>query len=163
MNAASLGYQGRYELVKPVIDTHFDTDLIAQVVLSRYWRDLETSERQRFVNLFRQLSAATYAANFTGHRGESFTTLGSEELKRGRMMVRTELQRPGEEPVKLDYLLHKKDGQWVIISVIANGVNDLSLKRAEYASVMKENGYNVLVEEIAAKIRNMEVNTPADS
>ena len=41
-------------------------------------------------------------------------------------MVRTELQRPGEEPVRLDYLMHRKDNQWLIISVADCGYVNFS-------------------------------------
>ena len=47
------------------------------------------------------------------------------------------------------------DGEWMIISVIANGVNDLSLKRAEYAAVLKERGYDGLVADLNKKIATM--------
>ena len=36
--------------------------------------------------------------------------------------------------------------KWRIISVIANGINDLSLKRAEYAAIIKKDGIEVLME-----------------
>ena len=48
------------------------------------------------------------------------------------------------------------EGQWMIISVIANGVNDLSLKRAEYATVIKDKGFQGLVADVTDKITNME-------
>jgi phospholipid transport system substrate-binding protein len=57
--------------------------------------------------------------------------------------------------------MHNKDGKWYIISVIADGVNDLALKRAEYASVIKKNGFDALISKINDKIRNLE--KPADN
>ena len=79
-----------------------------------------------------------------------------EQLKKGRLLIKAELQRPDDEPVKLDYLMHEKNGQWMIISVIANGVNDLSLKRAEYATVIKEKDFDGLVNDVANKITDLE-------
>ena len=87
---------------------------------------------------------------------ESFVELSAEKLKKGRLLIKTELQRQDDKPVNLDYLMHQKDGQWKIISVIANGVNDLSLKRAEYATVIKDNGFDGLVAEVGRKISEME-------
>ena len=74
-------------------------------------------------------------------------------------MIKTELRRPDGDPVALDYLLHEKQGKWYIISVSADGVNDLSLKRAEYAAVIKEKGFNGLVKEILFKSAEMETDT----
>lgn len=155
-NTDSLGYEGRYELLKPVISSQFDTPLIAKVILSRYWDSLDEDQKNRFISLFNKLSIATYASRFDSYNGERFVEISREKLKRGRLLIKTELQRVDKKPVKLDYLMHEKDGKWYIISVIANGVNDLSLKRAEYAAVIKDKGYDALLEDVIAKIRDME-------
>lgn len=154
--ADSLGYQGRFDEVKGIVTQHFDTPLIARVIMSRYWRDLDATQQKDFIDLFRKLSIATYASRFDGYSGEKFVELSAEQLKKGRLLVKTELQRPDDKPVKLDYLMHRVDDGWMIISVIANGVNDLSLKRAEYATVIKEKGFPGLVEDVASKITDME-------
>ncbi len=155
-NAAELGYQGRYEELKPVITSLFDTPLISKVILSRYWDDLDDSQKNEFISLFNRLSTATYASRFDGYNGEEFHETGVEELRKGRRLVKTELRRRNKKPVKLDYLVHRSEGRWQIISVIADGVNDLSLKRAEYAVVIKDKGYDGLLEDIQSKIRDME-------
>jgi len=151
-NADSLGFQGRYEKLSPAIRTKFDTALISQVILSRYWKEMNDQQREQFIQLFNRLSISTYASRFDSYSGESFRTSGTEELKKGRLLVRTELIKNNEKPVKFEYLVHQKDGNWYIISVIADGVNDLSLKRAEYAAIINERGFDSLVGEIQKKI-----------
>ena len=42
----------------------------------------------------------------------------------------------GEADIPLEYLLQQKDGAWRIINIIADGVSDLALKRAEYQRVL---------------------------
>jgi ABC-type transporter MlaC component len=39
-----------------------------------------------------------------------------------------------------------------VFNVVANGISDLSLRRAEYGSIIKEEGYDVLLEQIQNKI-----------
>ena len=156
-NAAQLGYQGRYRELEPVVTASFDTPLIVKVILSRYWDELKDEQKTAFIGLFRRLSTATYASRFKDYDGEQFVEVAREQLKNERMMIRTELRRPDESPVKLDYLLqHDEKGQWFIINVIADGVSDLSLKRAEYAVVIKERGFDNLVKEIEDKIKQLE-------
>ena len=154
--ADELGYQGRYRELEPFISARFDIPLITDVILSRYRDDLDEADKSEFAGLFCRLSTATYASRFSGYNGEEFLEISREPLKRGRVLIRTELRRPADDTVSLDYLLHEKEGEWYIISVIADGVNDLSLKRAEYASVIKEKGYTGLVAEILFKIHAME-------
>ena len=153
-NAPDLGYQGRYDQLKPVIETVFDTPLIVRVVLSRYWKELSEQQQTDFINLFNRLSISTYASRFDSYTDEVFETKSVQQLKKGRLLVQTELARSNDKPVSLDYLLHKKDDRWYIISVIADGVNDLALKRAEYATIIKDGGFNKLVNDIEEKIIN---------
>jgi len=155
-NADKLGYQGRYDKLKPVISSLFDTPLICKVILSRYWDSLNSQQQSDFIALFNKLSTATYASRFDSYSGQKFQSLSVEELHKGRLLVKTELTRPDDKPVKLDYLVHQDNSKWLIISVIADGVNDLSLKRAEYAVVIRDKGYDGLLNDIKSKISNME-------
>jgi phospholipid transport system substrate-binding protein len=154
--AKTLGYQGRYDKLHPLITSLFDTPTIAKVILSRYWKEINDQEKEEFIKLFNELSTATYASRFDGYNGETFVDLGSEELNKGRLLVKTELQQPGDDPVRMDYLMQQNKEGWRIISVIADGVNDLSLKRAEYAVIIREKGFAGLVEEIRKKIKENE-------
>jgi phospholipid transport system substrate-binding protein len=153
--ADKLQFQGRYETLAPVLESSFDTPLIAQVILSRYWSDLSAEQQKQFVDLFNRLSISTYASRFDGYSGETFRTTGVEELKRGRLLVKTEMIRPNDKPVKFDYLVHQNEGNWYIISVIADGINDISLKRAEYVAIISNKGFDKLVNEIENKIRQL--------
>lgn len=156
-NAETLAYPGRYARIEPVVAQRFDTPLIVKVILSRNWTPLPDADKTTFIELFRQLSAATYASRFDAWKGQEFVETGREILSAGRVLIKTELRRPDETPVKLDYLMHQDaEGAWRIISVIANGVNDLSLKRAEYSAVIKERGFPGLLEDIRKKISDME-------
>jgi len=157
--AEELGYRGRYEELEPYINGCFDIPFIANVVLGRYRDQVSEAQKTEFTGLFSRSSSATYASRFDGYGGEEFVEISREPMKRGRVLIRTELRRPDGDPVSLDYLLHEKQGKWYIISVSADGVNDLSLKRAEYAAVIKEKGFNGLVKEILFKIAEMETDT----
>jgi phospholipid transport system substrate-binding protein len=54
------------------------------------------------------------------------------------------------------YLLTRKDDRWQIINVIAQGVSDLALKQAEYAYVIKKDGFKGLVSQLNDKIVNLQ-------
>ncbi len=154
--ADSMEFPERYSTLEPVITESFDTPVIAKVILSRYWKDLTSQQHENFIHLFNQQTVATYASRFDSFNDDVFRTISVKQLKKGRILVRTEIRSNGDDPIKLDYLMHKNNGQWFIISVIADGVNDLSLKRAEYSTVIKNNGYEYLVTNIEKKITEME-------
>jgi phospholipid transport system substrate-binding protein len=125
---------------------------IVKVVLGRYWGALPQADRQRMIDTFTRLTIATYAARFDGFSGEAFELVEEKPMKKGRVLVRTRLIRPGDEAAQLDYVLQEEAGRWRILNVVANGVSDLSLKRADYGSIMKKQGFEILVGKLEAQI-----------
>lgn len=154
-NGDSLGHRERSDELMPIIPHSFNIPLISQVLLGRHWREIDEESRNHFIALYESLIIATYASRFKEYDGEKFVLKNIEELNRGRILVKTELQPSSGDTVTLDYLMDNRDGRWWIISVIANGVNDISLKRAEYADVIKIRGYDALLEEIKNKIEEL--------
>ena len=93
---------------------------------------------------------------FDSFSGESFKNLSIEQMKENRFMVKTELVRTNDEPVSFNYIVQNDGGEWKIISVIANGINDLSLKRADYSAIIKERGFDALIASLKEKISDLQ-------
>jgi phospholipid transport system substrate-binding protein len=155
-SANSSSYQERYALLEPSITQNFDTPLISKVILSRYWKSLDEKAQNDFIKLFNRLTISTYVSRFDSYDGELFKNISVEPMKKERFMVKTELLQTNEDAVSFNYIVQKDGEQWKIISVIANGINDLSLKRAEYTSYIKEHGYDALLQSLNEKIRDLE-------
>ena len=154
-SGAQLGFSGRLEQISPVVESSFDFDSIARVAMGRHWQQMSESEQQRSNQLLRKLTKNSYADRFSGYSGESFKLLAVEAGRRGQQIVRTQLVRIEDEPVQLDYILKQHSGQWRIINVLANGVSDLSLKRAEYGSIISKQGTAALLQQIDAQIKRL--------
>jgi phospholipid transport system substrate-binding protein len=147
-----IGYPGRYDQLAPVIKSSFDMLFISRTVLGKYWETFNNEQRSRFVETFRQLSIATYAANFDSYSGEHFKMIPEKEVTGGRMLVQSQLIKSDGGQVQLDYLLHRTGSQWRIINIIAEGVSDLALKRADYSAFFKKNGFEALLKKLNEKI-----------
>ena len=61
-------------------------------------------------------------------------------------------------PGKILYAVKTNPNEKIIKQIIANGINDLSLKRAEYAAIIKKDGFDVLVTKLEQKIRDSQTN-----
>jgi phospholipid transport system substrate-binding protein len=147
-----IGFKGRFDQLAPVIAASFDLSFIAKTAMGRRWDTLDPSQKSRFVETFRRLSIATYAANFDSYSGERFKVLSEKQLDRGQFQVRSQLIKSDGGEVSLDYILRPVDRQWRIINVIANGVSDLALKRADYGEFLKANGFDALLGKLNEKI-----------
>jgi phospholipid transport system substrate-binding protein len=147
-----MGYQGRYDRLGPVITAGFDMPFIAKTVMGRYWETFSAEQKSKFIEVFSRLSIATYAANFDAYSGERFKVISEKEATDGRFLVQTQLIKSDGGRVQLDYLLHRTGGQWRIINVVAEGVSDLALKRADYTSFLKSKGFGPLLLRLNEKI-----------
>ena len=147
-----IGYKGRYERLSPVIRSSFDLPYIARVAVGRYWESFNDEQKAKFVETFIKLSIATYAWNFDAYSGERFKVISEKEQGGGQILVRTELTKSDGGKVQLDYILHRVNNQWRIINVIAEGVSDLALKRADYSNFLKNRGFEALLSKLNEKI-----------
>lgn len=144
----------RERSLEPVLRKVFDLGRLARVALGPHWNELDSGQRTRMVDVVSRYTAASYAARFDGYSGERFETTGTHPLRRGRVLVRTLLHPPGGEPVRLDYVVQPRDG-WRIVNVVANGVSELALRRAEYDAVMAAEGFEGLVGRLERQIADL--------
>lgn len=149
-----LGFKGRYEKLESIVVSSHDLTKIARIVVGKEWKKFSDEQKTKLTGIFSRLSIATYAHNFKDYSGESFNYLSEEETARGGVIVHSVLVLPEDKDVKFDYMLKKKGGSWRIINIIASGVSDLALKRSEYTSVLKREGFEALIAKITEKIDN---------
>jgi phospholipid transport system substrate-binding protein len=159
--AEALGYSGRYERIEPVVRECFDLDFMAQKSVGRHWKTASPEDQAQFLDSFHRYMTANYAGRFTGWSGQEFTTHGEEASARNTVLVRTTLHDPTDEDVKLDYRLRQTDAGWRIVDIYFNGtVSELALRRSEYSSLIKREGFDALL--IALDERIDELGAPPD-
>ena len=151
------GFDARIARLGPVVARSFDFQAIARVAAGRFYASMGAAERARFERLLEDLSVTTYADQFSGAAApERFVFVSEQQARGGRILVRTHLERPDDAPVALDYLLQNSGQALRIVNVIADGVSDLSLKRAQYASVLQTEGVSVLLERIEQQLLQLQ-------
>ncbi|MEM7019333.1 MAG: ABC transporter substrate-binding protein [Pseudomonadota bacterium] len=149
--AKTLGFDGRYKALTAPITETYDMKSIAGIAIGREWKKMDDTQKDRFESLMRDLIISTYASRFSGYSGEKFETLGEKPIKK-RHLVNTQLIKSDGEPVKLDYFLRSKKGEWQVFDVVADGVSDLSLKRADYSAIIKGDGLEGLARKMQENI-----------
>lgn len=151
-DAKTLGYQGRFDRLAPVVKQTYDFDFMARFVLGTGWQALSPADQQRWIDEFSTATIATYAGRFTGWGGEQFKTLGQEPGPQDTLFVKTVLDRPDAESVELTYRMRKTDAGWRVVDVYQKGtVSELALRRSEYSAVLKRDGFEKLLQTVAAK------------
>ena len=154
--ADKLGFDGRYALLEPVIARSFDLQFMASKCVGRHWKKLTEDERELWLGRFSRLTTSNYAGRFNGYKGEHFETLGEKAAAHSTRVVLTRVVVPGDDDVSLNYRLkHGSDG-WRIIDVYLKGtVSELALRRSEYSTTLKRDGFAKLTAAIDRKIADL--------
>ncbi len=151
--AETLGYQGRFERLKPVLHELFDIPFMAMKSVGRHWKDVDDDKRERLLATFERFTVANYAGRFSGYSDQYFETLKVVESTHQTFLVHTKLVTPNGETVQLNYRLRPVQDGWQIIDVYLNGtVSELALRRSEYSSLIQREGFDALLTALEERI-----------
>lgn len=153
-HGSEIGFEGRYKKLAPAVKKSHALTKIARIVVGREWKKLTEEQQKKLVDTFTHLSISAYAYNFKEYSGEKFEFVSEEETARGGKIIHNLLVIPDGNDVKFDYMLKKINGDWKIINIIADGVSDLAVRRSEYTSLLKNQGFDELIAKMNEKIEN---------
>jgi phospholipid transport system substrate-binding protein len=154
---ASAPIEQRYRALEPVIVATHDLPYIAEFALRRQWSSLAEADRERFVAAFQRLSVMIYASRFKAVGADTFRAIAAVPAdSSGRVQVTTAVKRADQPDVALEYLLQQDEQGWRIINVVADGVSDLALKRAEYQRLFATGGIDGLIAELEAQTQRLQ-------
>ena len=150
--AKSLGVQGRYARLTPVVERAFDLPTMTRFAVGPKWATLGAADKSALIRSFSRLSVANYAKNFDSYGGERITVDPKIDTRGPDKLVRTHILSPGSKPVDLTYRMRTAaDGKWKIIDVYYNGaISELTTRRSDFAGTMNTGGAAALVKKIDA-------------
>jgi phospholipid transport system substrate-binding protein len=151
--AALADVHERYEFLEDTIIATHDLEFIGRLTIRRQWRGLTEMQRSEFVDGFERLSVTSYAARFGNVSADSFAALQPETISGERVQVTSGVVRADDSVVPLEYVLQENESGWQIVNVIADGVSDVALKRAEYQALFEEVGFEALLEDLEEQTR----------
>lgn len=144
--AQSLGVQGRYQALSPVLSKTYDTPLMARLAVGQSWASLQPDQQAAVINGFRRMMIATYAKRFDGFSGESFQIVDISNRGTADKMVRTQIIQSNGKPVAINYLMRKTGPEWKIVDVYLDGtISELASRRAEFSTILKAGGPEALI------------------
>lgn len=129
--------QKRFE---SMLDENFALQSMGKFVLGKYWRRATAEEKEEFQKLFRKSILKTYSTKFETNTKATFEVTGSREESDGAIIITSKLNRPGAQPIKIDWRLYDKDGKYKIYDVLLEGVSMSITQRSEYAAVIQREG-----------------------
>jgi phospholipid transport system substrate-binding protein len=147
---------GNQAKVKQLIETklapHFDFARITALAVGRNWRSANPEQQQQLMDQFRTLLVRTYSGALTSYRDN---TMDYKPLRMNagdsEVIVRTEVRRPGQAPVQIDYNMAKAPEGWKAYDVIVAGVSLVTNYRDEFNDIVRNSGIDGLIKALDAK------------
>ncbi|MEP7181773.1 MAG: ABC transporter substrate-binding protein [Betaproteobacteria bacterium] len=145
---------GNEARIREVIDgkllPNFDFQRMTALAMGRNWRSASPDQQKRVVDEFRTLLVRTYSGALNQYRNE---TIDYKPLKMAAsdtdVTVRTAVQKPGGQPVPIDYSMAKTGDGWKAYDVIVGGVSLVTNYRDEFNEQVKNGGVDGLIKALA--------------
>lgn len=144
-NGPTLGPQGRYQQLAPVVRNDFDLPSMTRLAVGVAWSRLSPQEQQQVTDGFARYITASYAQNFDSYSGEKLEVTGARKSGYGAI-VETRIVKPDGEPVTINYLMHDNAGTWQIADVYLTGtISQVANLHSQFASILSCQGVNGLI------------------
>ncbi len=126
-----------------------DTDWIAKFVLGKAWKEATPQQKEKYTELYRTYLTETYVSKFdeeSGSKVKDIKVKGIKEASGDTFSAHTEIVQSGTEPpVKVDYLLRQKEGQFKVIDITIEGISLLATHRQQFSALANANGIDAVI------------------
>jgi len=144
-NGWILGQSGRFAQLDPVIRRSFDIASMARLSIGSSWASLSDAQRQQITESFGRYISAIYADRFDSYAGQRLEVMGEQPATSG-VMVRSQIIKANDEPVKVDYMMRRNGESWLISDIYLDGaISEVATRRSEFASILRSGGIDGLI------------------
>jgi len=147
------------ELVDAKVIPHFNFKHMTALAVGKDWRKASPQQQEQLAVEFKTLLVRTYSNALTGYKNQKVVykpfkmNAGDSDV-----LVRTEVQQPGNKPVQLDYSLEKLDAGWKVYDVSVAGISLVTNYREQFGQEVRNGGIDGLIKAIATKNKSLEGN-----
>ena len=144
-NGRTLGQSGRFTQLAPVIRRSFDIATMARLAVGPSWAGLSEAQRQQVTESFGRYISAVYADRFDSYDGQRLEVTGEQPAPLG-VMVRSQIVKANGELVKVDYMMRRNGGDWLIADIyLDSAISEVATRRSEFAAVLRADGVDGLI------------------
>ena len=144
-------------LVDAKVLPHFNFVHMTALAMGRNWRKADAQQREALVTEFRNLLVRTYSGALATYKNE---VIEFKPLHAGAgdtdVTVKTQVKRPGSEPISIDYSMEKTPNGWKVYDVVVGGVSMVTNYRDSFNAEIRASGVDGLIKSLASKNRSLE-------
>jgi phospholipid transport system substrate-binding protein len=128
--------------LQTIIDQDVDVAEVARFCLGRFWRTATPEQQKEYTELFHRVLVQNITGKVGEYKGVSIV-MGRAVPREGDIAVTTTVNRPGNEPSRVDWLVSEASGSPKIIDVIAEGTSLRITQRQDYSSYLAHNNNSI--------------------
>ncbi|MEJ1976124.1 MAG: ABC transporter substrate-binding protein [Acetobacteraceae bacterium] len=123
-----------------------DQDGVARFCLGRYWQVATPQQRADYLRLFRKVLLHGVVNRLGDYQAGSVQVIVSKPVEKpDGTYVPTTVDRPGNKPVDITWMVTAAADGLRIADVVAEGISLRQTQRSDYASFLSRNGGDVAV------------------
>ncbi len=135
-----LGFKGRYDKLKPVIEQSFDLPGMTRLSVGPAWDKMTPQEQQSLTTALSRYTIANYAANFNSFDGEKFVVEPTSTARGADKIVASKLIT-GKETIPFNYRMRQVGSNWKVIDIFLNGyVSQIAKQRSDFGATVQTGG-----------------------
>jgi phospholipid transport system substrate-binding protein len=152
---------GNREKINALVDAkvlpHFNFNHMTALAMGRNWPKASAAQQAALVEQFRTLLVRTYSGALSNYKNEviEFKPLRAAAGDTD-VTVKSQVKRPGTQPVNIDYDMEKTPGGWKVYDVVVGGVSMVTNYRESFNTEIHESGIDGLIKSLANKNRSLE-------
>jgi phospholipid transport system substrate-binding protein len=150
-NARTLGESGRFTQLEPVIRRSFDVQNMARLSVGPAWTGMNEAQRQQITDGFGRYISAIYADRFDSYAGQKLQ-ITDEQPDAAGVIVHSQIIKANGEPVKVDYVMRRNGGSWLISDIYLDGaISEVATRRSEFGAILRNQGVDGLISALNRK------------
>lgn len=140
------------ELVDEKVLPHFDFTRMTQLAVGKYWRKATPEQKQALVMQFRNMLVRTYTGAFTAYRDQTVDVKPAKVPDGAtEVTVKTTINKPGAQPIPVDYTMEKANDDWKVFDLAVNGVSLVTTYRSSFGEQIEQSGIDGLIKALTDK------------
>ena len=147
---------GDQQRIREVIETkllpNFDFERMTALAMGRNWNKATPEQQKALIEQFRTLLVRTYSGALSQYKDQTidFKPMRADPTATD-VVVRSEVVRPGQAPVQIDYGMTRTAAGWKAYDVIVGGVSLVTNYRDEFNEQIKGGGVDGLIKTLSDK------------
>ena len=136
-----------------LIYEHMFNDVeLSKRALARHWNSINTTQRQEFVQLFREVIESTYIDHILSYSDEKIVFDRETMVSAGKAEVQTRIVTSSKE-IPVFYRMIVNGGEWKVYDVVIENVSMVLNYRSQFNDILAKNTFEQLVKILREKVK----------